>query len=135
MRLSAAIVSAIALAFVPAATAATGELTVSVSKLTLPKRLQPGKMVTFGVRYIVRGPLKRRANATVEVRLSSKRNRYRLDSDPSPVRPAIWSWSVRDRVPPLALGTYNVTATVTLRRSGTVIYTTKPTTATVVVVG
>jgi hypothetical protein len=127
MRLSAAIVCAIALALVPAASAATGELTVSVSKLTLPTRIEPGKMVTFGVRYIVRGKRTRRANATVKLKLTGRRNSYSLDSNPSLIRPAIWTWSVRDRVPPLAVGRYNVVATVTLTRSGKVISTTKRT--------
>jgi hypothetical protein len=116
-RLFPALVAVLALVLVPAATAATGELTVGVGKLTAPSTITLGKPASFGVRYTVRGPLAKRAEATVVLVLADKRNRYRITSLPAKVRPAIWVWRVVDTLPTsLAKGAYTVTATVTLSR-------------------
>jgi hypothetical protein len=118
------IASALVLAFAPAAAGANGDLTVSVSRLSVPSQLQSGKHVSFGVRYIVRGPETRTAMATVVLRLESKTNTYRVASVPARVRPAIWKWDVADTLPQLGPGKYRATATVTLRRAGKSIFTT-----------
>jgi hypothetical protein len=109
-----------ALAFVPAASGATGDLTVTVSKLNVQPTIERGKPVRFGVTYAVRGPLKRRARATVALALTGPRSRYTVASAPASVRPAIWKWSVTDTLPPgLIPGKYRVVATITLVRGTT----------------
>ena len=112
-----------ALAFVPAASGATGDLTVTVSKLNVQSTIQRGKPVRFGVTYTVRGPLKRRALATVALSMTpqaGQRTRYTVASRPATVRPAIWKWSVTDTLPPgLTPGRYRVVATITLKRGKT----------------
>jgi hypothetical protein len=102
---------------VPAAFGAKRDLTVRVSHLTVPTTLKSGTKTTFGVRYIVRGPTSRSAIATVSLVFRGS-NSYRINSLPAKVRPAIWRWSVQDRVPALAAGRYQATATVTLKRAG-----------------
>jgi hypothetical protein len=121
-RRSLTIACGLALAFVPSAIGATGDLTVSVSRLTVPSRIQSGKTVSFGVRYVVRGPNSRRAMATVKLVLRGV-DRFSFSSDPALVRPAIWKWEVQDTVPALAPGSYIAVTTVTLKRSGKVIST------------
>jgi hypothetical protein len=106
-----------ALAFVPAASGATGDLTVTVSKLNVQSTIERGKPVRFGVTYTVRGPLKRHALATVALALTGQRTRYTVASAPATVRPAIWKWSVTDTLPSgLTAGKYRVVATITLVR-------------------
>jgi hypothetical protein len=121
-RRSLTIACGLVLAFVPSAIGATGDLTVKVSRLTVPPRIQTGKTVSFGVRYIVRGPSSRRATATVTLVLRGE-NRFRFSSNPALVRPAIWKWEVQDTVPALAPGKYTAVTTVTLTRSGKTIST------------
>jgi hypothetical protein len=121
-RRSLTIACGLALAFVPSAIAAKGDLSVSVARLTVPPRIQSGKTVSFGVRYIVRGPSSRRAMARVKLVLRGE-NRFSFSSNPARVRPAIWKWEVQDTVPALAPGTYVAVTTVTLTRSGKVIST------------
>jgi hypothetical protein len=113
----------LALAFVPSAIGATGDLRVSVAHLTVPSKIQSGKTVSFGVRYIVRGPGSRRALATVKLVLKGSESRFSFSSNPARVRPAIWKWEVQDTVPALAPGNYTAITTVTLKRSGKVIST------------
>jgi hypothetical protein len=111
-------VAALALVLVPStAVGATSDLNVSVGSLTAPAKITLGNAVGFGVRYTVRGPVGKRARATVVLVLADKRNRYRITSLPADVRPAIWVWRVTDTLPKgLESGPYSVTATVTLRR-------------------
>jgi hypothetical protein len=116
-----------ALVLAPAAATATRDLTVGISRLSVPVKLRSGQPVSFGVRYVVRGPATRTAMATVVLQLTSKTNRYRVSSLPARVRPAIWKWDVKDTLPRLAAGKYTAIATVTLRRSGKAIYTTRRT--------
>lgn len=109
-----------ALAFVPAASGATGDLTVTVSKPSVQPTIRRGKPVRFGVTYTVRGPLKRRARATVALALTGQPTRYTVASRPATVRPAIWKWSVTDTLPPgLDAGTYKLVVTITLVRGKT----------------
>jgi hypothetical protein len=109
-----------ALAFVPAASGATGDLTVTVSPLNVQPTIVRGKPVRFGVTYTVRGPLKRRARATVRLALTGQRTRYTVASAPVNVRPAIWKWGVTDTLPSgLNAGKYKVVATITLVRGKT----------------
>ncbi len=112
-----------ALAFVPAASGATGDLTVTVTKLDVQSTIQRGKLVRFGVKYTVRGPLKRRALATVALSMTpqaGQRTRYTVASRPATVRPAIWQWGVTDTLPSgLTAGRYRVVATITLKRGKT----------------
>jgi hypothetical protein len=116
-RRSLAIACALVVAIVPAA-GATSDLTVSVSRLSVPSTIQSGKTVTFGVRYTVRGPAARSAFATVVLELNGK-SRYRVTSLPAKVRPAIWKWNVQDTLPPaFSAGPYRAVATITLTRSG-----------------
>jgi hypothetical protein len=117
LRRALTIACALVLAFVPAAIGANGDLTVTVSRLTVPPRIQSGKTVTFGVRYIVRGPSSRRATAKVTLVLRGE-NRFSFSSNAARVRPAIWKWEVQDTVPALAPGTYTAVTTVTLSRAG-----------------
>ena len=127
-RLFSALIAVLALVLVPAASAATGDLSVSVGQLTSPSKIKLGKTVGFGVRYTVRGPAAKRAKATVVLVLSDKRNRYRITSLPADVRPAIWIWRVTDTLPvTLMSGAYTVTATVTLRRGSVQIGSAKKT--------
>jgi hypothetical protein len=116
-RRSLAIACALVLAVVPAAAGATRDLRVSDAILTVPSTLQSGQAVSFGVRYVVRGPAERRALATVRLRLSGA-SVYRVSSLPAKVRPAIWKWDVRDTLPALTPGTYSAVATITLTRGG-----------------
>jgi hypothetical protein len=127
-RRSLTIACGLALAFVPSAIGATGDLTVSVSRLTVPSKIQSGKIASFGVRYVVRGPSSRRAMATVKLVLRGE-NRFTFASNPARVRPAIWKWEVKDTVPALAPGNYTAVTTVTLKRSGKVISTARQTAA------
>jgi hypothetical protein len=130
-RRSLAIACALVLAIVPAAAGATRDLTVSVARLTVPASLQSGQPVSFGVRYVVRGPAVRRAMATVTLRLSGA-SVYRVSSLPAKVRPAIWKWDVRDTLPALTPGTYRAVATIMLTRGGkTIASATRATTVTV----
>ncbi|MDX6566773.1 MAG: hypothetical protein QOE10_2435 [Gaiellales bacterium] len=116
-RRSLAIACALVVAIVPAA-GATSDLTVSVSRLSVPSTIQSGKTVTFGVRYVVRGPAARSAFATVVLELNGT-SRYRVASLPAKVRPAIWKWNVQDTLPPaFSAGRYRAVATITLTRSG-----------------
>ena len=128
-RRSLAIACALVLAVVVPAAAATRDLTVAVSQLTAPKTARGGKAVSFGVRYVVRGPDRRRALATVVLVLTRGKNRYTVSSLPARVRPAIWKWDVKDTLPPLAPGTYSAVATVKLTRSGATISTARRTTS------
>lgn len=121
-RRSLTIACGLVLAFVPSAVGATGDLTVRVSVLAVPAKIQSGKTVRFGVRYIVRGPDSRRAMATVKLVLRGE-NRFSFTSRAARVRPAIWKWEVQDTVPALAPGKYVAVTTVTLTRSGKVIST------------
>jgi hypothetical protein len=99
------------------AASAKGDLTVSVGKLAPPKSIALGRPATFTVRYIVRGPLARKASATVQLLLQDGRNRYLIKSNPHAVTPAIWTWTVTDELPrQFDTGDYKVTATVTLKR-------------------
>jgi hypothetical protein len=116
-RRSLAIACALVLASVPAAIGANRDLTATVARLTVPTTLKSGSRVTFGVRYIVRGPRSRTARATVRLVLRGD-SRYTVASAPATVRPAIWKWSVQDTVPALAPGRYVATATITLTRAG-----------------
>jgi hypothetical protein len=111
------IACALVLAFVPAAIGAQRDLTVTISRLTVPARVTSGSSVSFGVRYVVRGPQGRRAVARVTLVLRGE-NPFTFSSNPALVRPAIWKWNVKDTVPALAPGPYRAVATVTLRRSG-----------------
>ena len=113
-----AIACALVFAIVPAAAGAKVELTVRVSHLTVPARLQGGQKVAFGVRYVVRGPAAQRALATVALRLTSRGSLYTVKSLPAKVRPAIWKWDVRDTLPALTPGTYRALVTITLTRAG-----------------
>jgi hypothetical protein len=122
---SVVIACAAVLVVAPAAVGATRDLTVSVSRLSVPTQLRSGKPVTFGVRYIVRGPARKTATATVELQLNSKTNNYTVSSLPAKVRPAIWKWDVKDTLPQLGPGRYRAIATVTLKRSGKAISTTR----------
>jgi hypothetical protein len=132
-RRSLAIACALVVAIVPAAAGATSDLTVSVSRLSVPPTIQSGKTVTFGVRYIVRGPAARSALATVVLELNGT-SRYRVTSLPAKVRPAIWKWNVQDTLPPaFSAGRYRAVATITLTRSGKMIARTSSRTATVTV--
>ena len=86
-RLLSAFAVAMALAFVPAASGATGDLTVTVSRLNVQPTIERGKPVSFGVTYTVRGPLQRRALATVALALtgatgSARATRSRLGPRP-----------------------------------------------------
>jgi hypothetical protein len=112
-------------AFAPAALVATPDLKVRVSQLSIPSKLQSGKPVSIGVRYIVRGPARKTAMATVRFQLNSKTNRYEVASLPAKVRPAIWRWDVKDTLPQLGAGKYTAIATVTLTRAGKTLFTTK----------
>ena len=122
-RLLSAFAIAMALAFVPAASGATGDLTVTVSRLNVQPTIERGKPVSFGVTYTVRGPVKRRALAKVALALTGRagqRTRYTVASRPATVRPAIWKWSVTDTLPPgLTPGKYRAVATITLMRGKT----------------
>jgi hypothetical protein len=120
-RLLSAVACAMVLAFVPAASGATGDLTVTVSQLDVQTTIERGKPVSFGVTYTVRGPAKRRAQAMIALVLTgSQRIGYKLKSLPATVRPAIWEWSVTDKLPPeLSAGKYKVVATITLVRGTT----------------
>jgi hypothetical protein len=110
--------AALLLAVVPSAAGAKGDLSVAVGKLQPPKTIQIGQSARFTVRYIVRGPLTRRASATVSLLLDDGRNRYLIRSAPARVSPAIWTWTVTDQLPPkFTAGDYTVTATVTLKRN------------------
>jgi uncharacterized protein (DUF2141 family) len=123
-RLISAVACASVLALVPAAAGAAGDLTVTVQQLRVsPATIVRGKPVSFAVSYTVRGPNTRRAQATVNLQLTGTRNRYQVASRPATVRPAIWKWSVTDSLPSaLSAGTYNVVATVTLKRGNTRIW-------------
>jgi hypothetical protein len=116
-RRSLAIACALVLASVPAAIGANRDLTATVARLSVPSPLKSGARVTFGVRYVVRGPSSRTALATVRLVLRGD-SRYTVNSLPATVRPAIWKWSVRDTVPALAPGSYQAIATITLTRAG-----------------
>jgi hypothetical protein len=122
---------ALVLAVVPAAVSAhgvKGDLTVSVSRLDVPARITGGQLASFGVRYVVRGPRSRTATATVNLRLTGA-NVYRVDSLPARVRPAIWGWTVQEKMPLMRPGQYRAVATVTLSRAGkTISRTTSSTT-------
>jgi hypothetical protein len=131
-RRSLAIACALVLAVVVPATAATRDLTVAVSQLTAPKKAHGGKTVSFGVRYVVRGPDRRRALATVVLVLTRGKNTYTVSSLPARVRPAIWKWDVKDTLPVLPPGTYGAVATVKLTRSGATISTARRTTSVMV---
>jgi hypothetical protein len=121
-RLSVAITCALVFALVPAASGATGDLGVSVSRLSVPAKIVRGKPTSFVVRYVVRGPVNRRASAKVTLTLLSNANRYLIVSNPATVHPAIWSWRVTDSLPmTLTRGTYRVIVLVTLKRSGKVV--------------
>ncbi len=122
-RLLSAIACAMALAFVPAASGATGDLTVTVSTLNVQSTIQRGKPVTLRRDLHRARPAHaararhRRARAD---RTAGQRTRYTVASRPATVRPAIWKWSVTDTLPPaLAAGTYKVVATITLVRGKT----------------
>ena len=114
------IACALVLAPVPAAFGARGDLTVTVSRLDVPTKITGGKLASFGVRYIVRGPSSRTALATVILNLNgaNTNNSYIANSLPARVRPAIWKWNVQDTMPQLAPGQYRAVATVTLMRGG-----------------
>jgi hypothetical protein len=105
---------------VPAALGATGDLTVTVSRLDVPAKITGGKLASFGVLYIVRGPSSRTALATVILNLNgaNTNSSYIANSLPARVRPAIWRWNVQDTMPQLAPGQYRAVATVTLTRAG-----------------
>jgi hypothetical protein len=125
-RLSLAIACSMALAFVPVAAGATGDLAVSVSRLKVPTKIRIGSPASFAVRYVVRGPATRRANAMVQLTLQSPSNRYRIESNPARVYPAIWSWSVTDTLPgSIAKGPYKIIVQVTLQRNGKVVAQTR----------
>jgi hypothetical protein len=105
------------LAGASSAASAKGDLRVSVGRLTPPKSITIGQSATFTVRYIVQGPLARKASATVQLLLQDGRNRYLIKSDPHAVSPAIWTWTVTDNLPKqFDAGVYKVTAVVTLKR-------------------
>jgi nitrogen fixation protein FixH len=117
-RRSLAIACALVVVFVPAAAGAKSDLTVSVSRLSVPATIQSGKTVKFGVLYVVRGPATQSARATVELQLIGT-SRYSVTSLPARVRPAIWRWNVQDTLPAaFSAGHYRAVATITLRRSG-----------------
>ena len=118
------IACALVLASVPVAVSAKGDLTVTVSRFDVPTRITGGKVASFGVRYIVRGPSSHTAFATVTLNLNGPNNSYRANSLPARVRPAIWKWNVQDTMPQLAPGQYRAVATVTLTRAGKKIATT-----------
>lgn len=121
-RLFPALACALALLSAPAAPAATGDLRVSVGSLKIPRAIRLGRSATFAIGYTVRGPARRRAVAKVELKLDDTRNIYRIVSNPTTVRAAVWSWKVTDQLPKsLDPGRYAVTATVTLRRGGKVV--------------
>jgi hypothetical protein len=123
-RLSVVCACALALVIAPGSVAATGDLAVSVSRLEVPARIVTGKRTTLSVRYVVHGPASRRAKATVVVVLLGTSNQYRISSNATMVRPAIWNWGWRDALPKeLGKGRYRVTATVRLTRSGKTIST------------
>ncbi|MEO9173887.1 MAG: hypothetical protein ABI317_00130 [Gaiellales bacterium] len=114
-----AIICALAVGVVPAASGATGDLAVTVARLKVPTKIVRGEQTSFVVRYVVRGPADKRASATVTLTLKGSANRYQFVSRPATVRPAIWSWSVTDSLPKtLSTGKYSVIARVTLKRSG-----------------
>jgi hypothetical protein len=117
-RRSLAIACALVFAIVPAAAGAKADLTVSVSRLTVPAALQGGQKVRFGVRYVVRGPAGQRALATVRLRLTGVGSLYTVSSLPARVRPAIWKWDVQDTLPALTPGAYRAIVTITLTRAG-----------------
>jgi hypothetical protein len=125
-RRSLTIACGLVLALVPSAIGATSDLTVSVAQLAVPPRIQSGQTVSFGVRYIVRGPNSRRAMATVKLVLRGD-DRFSFSSNPALVRPAIWKWEVQDTVPALAPGIYAAVTTVTLTRAGKTISTARRT--------
>jgi hypothetical protein len=132
-RLSVVCACALALVIAPTSVAATGDLTVSVSRLEVPAKIVTGKRTSLSVRYVVHGPASRRAKATVKVVLlgTSTNNKYQISSNATLVRPAIWDWGWRDALPKvLGKGLYRVTATVTLTRSGKTISTAKRTATT-----
>jgi hypothetical protein len=58
------IACALVLASVPVAVSARDDLTVTVSRLDVPTKITGGKLASFGVLYIVRGPNSRTALAT-----------------------------------------------------------------------
>jgi hypothetical protein len=127
------IACALVLASVPVAVGASSDLTVAVSRLDVPTKIKGGKLASFGVRYVVRGPSARTALATVILDLTGPNNNsYHVDSLPAKVRPAIWRWNVQDTMPQLATGQYRAIATVTLTRAGkTISRTTSSTTLSV----
>lgn len=131
-RRTLAIACALVLAIAPAASAsarANGDLTVTVSRLDVPAKIQSGKRVTFAVRYIVSGPATRRAMATVVLDLRGA-STYHVTSLPARVRPAIWKWAVTDTLPvALSPGRYKAVVTITLTRQGKAIATTTRTQA------
>ena len=100
-RLLSAFACAMALAFVPAASGATGDLTVTVTKLDVQSTIERGKLVSFGVKYTVRGPLSGarspRSRSPDDRPDSARATRSRLG--PQRVRPAIWQWGVTDTLP------------------------------------
>jgi hypothetical protein len=117
-RRSLAIACALVVVFVPAAAGARSDLTVSVSRLSVPATIKSGKAVKFGVLYTVRGPAARSAVATVVLQLNGTSS-YTVTSLPAKVRPAIWRWNVQDTLPAVfSAGRYRAVATITLTRSG-----------------
>jgi hypothetical protein len=121
-RLFLAIACALAVVPVTAASGAAGDLGVSVARLQLPTKARHGQPASFGVRYVVRGPATRRANALVTLSLLGPSYHYKIVSNPTTVHPATWNWSVTDRLPKgLTKGRYRVVALVTLQRSGKVV--------------
>ena len=101
-RLLSAVAFAMALAFVPAASGATGDLTVTVSTLNVQSTIQRGKPVTLRRDLHRARPAQRRALATVALALTGQagqRTRYTVASRPATVRPAIWKWRVTDTLP------------------------------------
>jgi nitrogen fixation protein FixH len=128
-RRSLAIACALAVVIVPAAAGAKSDLTVSVSRLSVPATIQSGKTVKFSVLYVVRGPTTQSAQATVVLKLIGT-DHYSVTSLPARVRPAIWRWNVQDTLPAVfSAGRYRAVATITLRRSGkTIAHTTSSTT-------
>lgn len=124
MRLSVLCACALALVLAPGAAGAEGDLAVSISRLDVPAKIATGKTTTLSVRYVVHGPATRRAMATVVLVLLGHGNRYSISSNAKLVRPAIWIWGWKDSLPKvLDPGSYKVTATVTLQRSGRTIST------------
>jgi hypothetical protein len=127
-RLLLAVPAALILTAVPTAAGAKGDLSVAVGRLQPPKVITLGKSAKFTVRYIVRGPLTRRATATVSLLLQNGRNRYLIRSASATVSPAIWTWTVTDELPDkFDAGSYTVTATVRLTRNKTTVDSAKAT--------